>query len=92
MTHQSFWLTLPQRVYYYIISILLLELKDSAASTQPDGVTIARCSTMSLANDLGDIGFLLGVSPMISAYTSRRRRLLSMSSIMLLVWWREKCK
>ena len=65
-----------------------LELKDSVASTLPDGVTIARRSTTSLANDLGDIGFLLGVSPMISADTSRR--LLSMSSIMLLVWWREK--
>ena len=66
----------------------VLELKNSAASTLPYGVTIARRSTTSLENDFGDIGFFLGVSPMISADTSRR--LLSMSSIMLLVWWREK--
>ena len=63
-------------------------LKNSAASTLPDGVTIARRSTTSLAKDFGDIGFFLGVSPMISTDTSRR--LLSMSSIVLLMWWREK--
>ena len=67
---------------------LVLELKNLAASTLPDGVTIARRSTTSLTNDFGDIGFFLAVSPMISADTSRR--LLSTSSIVLLMWWREK--
>ena len=67
---------------------LKLELKKSAALALPDGVTIARRSTTSLAKDCGDIGFFLGVSPMISADTSKR--LLSMSSIVLLMWWREE--
>ena len=65
-----------------------LELKNSAALTLPDGVTIARRLATSLANEFGDIGFFLGVSLMISADISRR--LLSMPSIMVLVWWREK--
>ena len=71
-----------------IISELVLELKDLAASTLPEvGVTIARHFKTSLANDCGDVGFFLGFSLIISAETSRR--LLSISSLMLLVWWRK---
>ena len=58
------------------------------ASTLPEfGITMARCFTMSLENDRDDVGFFLGVSPMLSTETSRR--LLSISSLMLLVWWRK---
>ena len=66
----------------------VLELKDSVASTLPEfGVTTARHFTTSLENDLGDVGFFLGVSLMISAETSRR--LLSISPLMLV---EKKCK
>ena len=64
--------------------VIVMELKNSVASTLPDGVTIARRSTTSLAKDFGNIGFFLGVSLMKSADTSKR--LLSMSSIVLLMW------
>ena len=66
----------------------MLELKDLVASTLPEfGVTMARCFTMSLENDHDDVGFFLGVSPLLSAETSRR--LLPISSLILLVWWRK---
>ena len=66
----------------------MLELKDLVASTLPEfGVTMARCFTMSLENDRDNVGFFLGVSPLLSAETSRR--LLSISSLILLVWWRK---
>ena len=55
------------------------------ALTLPEvGVAMAKRFTTSLANDRGDVGFFLGVSPIISAETSRR--LLSISSLMLLMW------
>ena len=51
----------------------VLELKSSVALILPEvGVTIAIHFTMSLANDHGEVGFFLGVSPIILAETSRR--------------------
>ena len=72
---------------FYTSRSTILWLEGPAASTLP-GVTIARRFTTSSANDLGEDGFFLGVSSMMSVETSRR--LESKSSLMLLIQYREK--
>ena len=67
----------------------VVELKGSAAWTL--GVTIARRFTTSLANDHGDVGFFLGVSPIISSRNIQETAFHIVINA-ILMQWRKKCK